>query len=124
LFLKRSLKNAQLVSTQGAAAAFDLLVKGEVQALAGLRQALIDLEPMLPGSRMVDGNFLGVPQAIGVPRGRDSGLRYVRGLVEEAGLGAGRARDREGRREGRVSGAEGAVEPGPDSLRGGRTCGG
>src|SRR6185503_15984552 len=84
LFLKRSLKNAQLVSTQGAAAAFDLLVKGEVQALAGLRQALIDLAPKLPGSRMVDGNFLGVPQAIGVPRGRDAGLRYVRALVEEA----------------------------------------
>src|SRR5688572_2946522 len=84
LFLKRMLRNAELVSTQGGGAAFDLLAKGEVDALAGLRQALIDLEPKLPGSRMVDGNFMGVPQAIGVPRGRDAGLKYVRGLVEEA----------------------------------------
>jgi len=38
----------------------------------------------LPGSRMLDGSFMKVPQAVGVPRGRDAGLAYLRGFVEEA----------------------------------------
>ena len=33
---------------------------------------------------MLDGHFLKVPQAVGVPRGRDAGLGYLRGFVEEA----------------------------------------
>ena len=84
LYLTRNLKSAELVRADSADAAFDLLAKARVDALAGLRQALIGLADKLPGSRMVDGNFMGVPQAIGVPRGRDAGLSYVRGLVEEA----------------------------------------
>lgn len=84
LFLSRSLKHAKLVSAPNANAAFDLLVKGEVDALAGLKQALIGLAEKLPGSRMVDGRFLAVQQSIGVPRGRDAGLQFLRGVVEEA----------------------------------------
>ena len=84
LYLKRSLKAAQLVSTPGADAAFDLLVGGKVDALAGLKQALIGLADRLPGSRMLEGRFMAVQQSIGVPRGRDAGLAYLRGLVEEA----------------------------------------
>jgi polar amino acid transport system substrate-binding protein len=84
LYLKRSLKAAQLVSTPGADAAFELLVGGKVDALAGLKQALIGLADRLPGSRMLEGRFMAVQQSIGVPRGRDAGLAYLRGLVEEA----------------------------------------
>ena len=84
LYLTRNLKAAELVRADSADAAFDLLVKGRVEALAGLRQALIGLVDKLPGSRMVDGNFMGVPQAIGVPKGRDAGLAWLRGVVEEA----------------------------------------
>lgn len=84
LFLSRALKRAQLVSTPGADAAFDLLVQGQVEALAGLRQALIGLVDKLPGSRMLDGQFMVVPQAIGVPKGRDAGLAFVRRMVEDA----------------------------------------
>src|SRR5262249_21977340 len=40
LYLKRSLHRAQLVSTAGADAAFEQLVTGQVDALAGLTQAL------------------------------------------------------------------------------------
>jgi polar amino acid transport system substrate-binding protein len=84
LFLSRALKRAQLVSTPSADAAFDLLVKGQVEALAGLRQALIGLVDRLPGSRMLDGQFMVVPQAIGLPKGRAAGLAFVRQVVEEA----------------------------------------
>ena len=84
LYLTRNLKAAELVRASSHEAAFDLLVKGEVHALAGLKQALIGLVDELPGSRMLDGQFMVVPQAIGVPRGRDAGLAFLRTVVEEA----------------------------------------
>jgi polar amino acid transport system substrate-binding protein len=33
---------------------------------------------------VLDGRFMAVQQAVGVPRGRDAGLAYLRGVVEEA----------------------------------------
>jgi polar amino acid transport system substrate-binding protein len=84
LFLSRSLKHAKLTSAPNADAAFDLLVKGQVDALAGLKQGLIGLAEKLPGSRLLDGKFMGVQQSIGVPKGRDAGLAYLRGVVEDA----------------------------------------
>ena len=84
LYLSRTLTRAQLVRAQDAAAAFDLLVSGKVEALAGLTQALIGLSAKLPGSRLVDGRFMAVQQSVGVPKGRDAGATYLRGFVEEA----------------------------------------
>lgn len=84
LFLSRNLQHAQLVSTQGAEAAFDLLVTGKVDALAGLKQGLLDLLERLPGSRILEGRFMGVQQSIAVPKGRDAGLAYLRRVVEDA----------------------------------------
>ncbi len=84
LFLSRTLKRAKLVNAPNAAAAFDLLAKGQVDALAGLTQGLIGLADKLPGSRLLEGRFMGVQQSIGVPKGRDAGLQYLRGVVEDA----------------------------------------
>jgi polar amino acid transport system substrate-binding protein len=84
LFLSRNLKRAQLVSMQGGDAAFDLLVTGKADALAGLTQGLLGLAAKLPGSRIVEGRFMGVQQSIAVPKGRDAGLAYLRGVVEDA----------------------------------------
>jgi polar amino acid transport system substrate-binding protein len=72
------------VSTAGADAAFDLLATGQVDALAGLTQALHDRLPQLPGSRIVEGRFMGVQQSIAVPKGRDAGLVFLRRVVEDA----------------------------------------
>lgn len=84
LFLSRTLKHARLVSAAGNDAAFELLRTGQVEALAGLTQALHDRLPQLPGSRLVEGRFMGVQQSIALPRGRDAGLAYLRRVVEEA----------------------------------------
>jgi len=84
LFLSRNLKHARLVSTAGADAAFDLLATGQVEAVAGLTQALHDRLAKLPGSRIVDGRFMGVQQSIAVPKGHDAGLAYLRRVVEDA----------------------------------------
>jgi polar amino acid transport system substrate-binding protein len=84
LFLSRNLKRAQLVSTPGAEAAFDLLVTGKVDALAGLKQGLVDLSERLPGSRILGGHFMRVQQSIAVPKGREAGLAYLRRVVDHA----------------------------------------
>jgi polar amino acid transport system substrate-binding protein len=84
LYLSRSLQRARLVRAPTADAAFELLVAGEVEALAGLRQALLGLSPKLPGSRLLEGQFMAVQQAVGMPRGREAGLAYLREFVEDA----------------------------------------
>src|SRR5262249_61472304 len=81
LFLSRNLKRAQLVRAATAQEAFDLLATGKADALAGLTQALIGLVDKLPGARMLDGQFMKVPQAGGAPPGPDGRLAYLRGLV-------------------------------------------
>ena len=68
----------------GKALGTEWVVTGKVDALSGLKQALIGLADKLPGSRMLDGRFMAVQQSIGVPKGRDAGLQYLRGFVEEA----------------------------------------
>ena len=57
---------------------------GKVEALAGLTQGLLALAPRLPGSRLVEGRFMGVQQSIAVPKGKDAGLHYLRHVVEDA----------------------------------------
>jgi polar amino acid transport system substrate-binding protein len=84
LFLSRSLQRANLVRAQDANVAFELLVAGKVEALAGLRQALVPLAEKLRGSRILDGRFMAVQQAVAAPKGRDAGLAYLRAYVEEA----------------------------------------
>jgi polar amino acid transport system substrate-binding protein len=84
LYLGRTLRHAELVRAASAEAAFELLAGGRVDALAGLRQGLVDLAPRLSGARVLDGRFMGVQQAIGVPRARGAALAYLRGFVEEA----------------------------------------
>jgi len=84
LFLSRSLQRAQLVRAPSGDAAVDLFATGKVEVLAGLRQALLPLAEKFPGSRVLGGQFFGVQQAIGVPKGREAGVQYLRGFVEEA----------------------------------------
>ena len=84
LYLGRNLKRAKLVSTPSADAAFQMLTTGQVEALAGLTQFLLGLAPKLPGSRLVEGRFMGVQQSIAVPRGKNAGLAFLRAMVEDA----------------------------------------
>jgi polar amino acid transport system substrate-binding protein len=100
LYLKRNLKHAELVSTVNTDAAVQLLATGKVDALAGLKEGLFGVSAKVPGTRMLDGRFMGVQQSIAVPKGRDAGLAYLRSFVEEAkasGL-VGRAIERTGAR--------------------------
>jgi polar amino acid transport system substrate-binding protein len=83
LFLSRSLQHAQLVRAPDPKAAFELLVAGKVEALAGVKQTLITNAGKLLGSCVLDGRFLAIGQALGIPKGRDAGSIYLRVFIED-----------------------------------------
>lgn len=84
LFLSRTLKHAKLVRAQGIEGSYQLFVKDNLEALAGLKPRLASDAEKLPGSRVLDGQVTGVRQAIGTPRAREAGARYLREFVDDA----------------------------------------
>ena len=98
LFLTRNLKRARLMRTPGADASVALFTAEKMDALAGLKPALLAAAEKIPGSRVMDGRFTVVQQAVGAPKGRDAGARYLREFVEDvkaSGL-VGRAIEKNG----------------------------
>jgi polar amino acid transport system substrate-binding protein len=83
LFLSRSSQHAQLVHAPSPKAAFELLVSGKVEALAGVKQTLVADAEKLPGSRVLGGRFMAIYQALGIPKGHDAGAEYLREFIED-----------------------------------------
>ncbi len=84
LFLTRNLEHAELVRAQGVSGAAELFVAEKLDALAGLRPALILEADKLAGARVLDGRFTAIQQAVGTSRGNDAGAAFLREFVEEA----------------------------------------
>ena len=92
LYLTRNLKNAELVRAQGVPGAVELFKTGDYDALAALRPALTAEIDELPGTRILDGKFTAVQQAIGIARNKPEAAAFLAAFVEEAkasGLVAG-----------------------------------
>ena len=83
LYLSRALKHAELVRSDGLDASFDRFVADKLDALAGLRPRLILDVGKVPGASILDGRFTAIQQAIGTPKGRATGARYLREFVAE-----------------------------------------
>ncbi len=83
LYLTRTLKNAELVRTQGIDASFKLFVDEKLDALSGLKPRLLADAQKLPGSRLLDGRFTAIQQSIGTPKGRDKAAAYLREFAED-----------------------------------------
>ena len=83
LYLSRTIKHAKLMRTQGIDASYDLFVADKLEALAGLKPRLMSDVQKLPGSRMLDGQFTAVQQAVGTARAREAGAAYLRAFVED-----------------------------------------
>jgi polar amino acid transport system substrate-binding protein len=78
------LQRAELVRTDGEAAAADLLRTGRAHARAAARLALLEEAAMLHGSRVLDDGFGAISFAALVPKGHPGRLAYVGEFVEEA----------------------------------------
>jgi polar amino acid transport system substrate-binding protein len=83
LYLTRTLKRAQIVRAPTSPAAIELFVTDRLEAAAGVKQPLVQYAKTNPSVRVMDGRFMAIEQAIGTPRGREAGARYLRQFVEE-----------------------------------------
>jgi polar amino acid transport system substrate-binding protein len=83
LFLSRNIKDAELVRAPDPNAAFELIVGAKVDVVAGVRQHLAANAGKLPGSRVLDGRFMAIQQALAIPKGREEGAKYLREFIED-----------------------------------------
>jgi len=83
LFLTRNLQHAELVRIPTTHGSADVFAAGKVDVLAGVRQRVDEASRNVPGSRLLDGRFMVIRQAVAVPKGHAAGLQYVREFVED-----------------------------------------
>jgi len=83
LFLSRELKHAQLVRAENTPKSFELMLEQKLDAVAAVRTALVTAAKRIPGSHVLSGHFMTIPQAAGVPKGRPAAARYVSEFIEE-----------------------------------------
>jgi len=83
LYLTRTLKHARLVRAPTSAGAIELFQREQLEAVAGVKQPLVQLAKRDPRMRVMDGRFMAIEQAMGTPRGREGAATYLRPFVEE-----------------------------------------
>jgi polar amino acid transport system substrate-binding protein len=85
LYLTRTIKNATLVraTAGGGREMIDLFVNDQLEVAAGVRQPLVAYAATHSNVRVMDGRFMEIRQAIGTPKGRMAGARYLAAFVED-----------------------------------------
>jgi len=85
LWLDRNIVDAELVHAESHDESLEVFVSDRLEVLAGLRPRLLDDAERVAGSRLLDGRFTSVQQAIGIHRNRGAaGLSYLEGFVRWA----------------------------------------
>ncbi|MBC7647987.1 MAG: ABC transporter substrate-binding protein [Vitreoscilla sp.] len=83
LYLSREVKAAILHRAPTSPAVVDFFLAQKLEVAAGVKQQLQLDAKRLPGLRMLDGRFMVIQQAMGLPKGREAAARYVTAFVEE-----------------------------------------
>jgi polar amino acid transport system substrate-binding protein len=83
MYLRRTLKFATLHRALGLKATTELFVRESLEALAGLRPALLADQKNISGSRVLPGRFTAIQQAIGTPIARLHGAAWLEAMVGE-----------------------------------------
>lgn len=83
LYLTRTLKRAQIIRVPTSPAAVEVFVRDKLEAAAGVKQPLVEFAKANPQVRVMDGYFMVIEQAMGTPKNREAGARYLREFVEE-----------------------------------------
>lgn len=84
LYLTRELKNAQIVREPNAAGVVAAFLAQKLEVAAGIKQALETSAQQLPNLRLLDGHFMVIEQAMGVPkRYGEEAAAFVSAFVQE-----------------------------------------
>ena len=85
LYLSRTLRHAELVRAPTSPEVADFFVREHLDVAAGVRQQLEADAKRLPGLRLLDGRFMVIEQAMGVPKMRGATAAvFLAAFVEEA----------------------------------------
>ena len=83
LYLSRELKHATIVRAPTSTAVTDVFIAQKLDVAAGVKQQLEADARRIPGLRVLDGRFMVINQAMGTPRGRAAGAKYLTDFVED-----------------------------------------
>ncbi|HEX2656570.1 MAG TPA: ABC transporter substrate-binding protein [Xanthobacteraceae bacterium] len=83
LFLTRALKQAKLVREPSGNEALAMFMRDKLEAAAGVKQPIVAFAKEHPDTRVIEGRFMVIDQAMGTPKGRPAGLRYLKQYIEE-----------------------------------------
>jgi polar amino acid transport system substrate-binding protein len=102
LYLTRTLKKAKVVMQPTGPEACELFLRDKLEVAAGVKQPMTLFAKENPETtRLIPGRFMAIEQAMGMPKGRDAGVRTLREFVEEmkASGFVGKALERSGQNE-------------------------
>ena len=83
LYLSRTIMQAEIVRAPTGNEAIAMFLRDKLDVLAGVKSPLLKFAKTRPDMRVMDGRFMVIEQAMGVPKGRDAGARYLRAMIEE-----------------------------------------
>lgn len=83
LYLTRTIKNATLLRAPTGPAAMEMFVRDKLDAAGGVRQPLVEFAAADPSLRVMDGRFMAIQQAMGMPKGRSLAHAYLKTFIEE-----------------------------------------
>jgi polar amino acid transport system substrate-binding protein len=83
LYLSRTIKSAALVRAPTGPQAMTMFMRDALEACGGVKQPLVEFAAQNPGVRVMDGRFMAIQQAMGMPKGRSKAHEYLKGFVEE-----------------------------------------
>ena len=83
LYLTRTLRNATLVRTGSFDESISEFNAGRIDAVAGLKPALLDSMARLPDGRMLEGKFMTIHHGLGTPRERTAAAEYLKAFVAD-----------------------------------------
>jgi len=83
LWLQRNLKHATLVHAESLQASNELFLSEKLDALAGLKTGLVSFSKKVPGSRVLNGQFTGIQQAIATKKSNLEAIEFLNTCVED-----------------------------------------
>ena len=82
-WLQRNLKHATLVHADSLQGSNELFLSEKLDALAGLKTGLVTFSKKVPGSRVLDGQFTGIQQAVATDKSNLEAVEFLSTCVEE-----------------------------------------
>jgi polar amino acid transport system substrate-binding protein len=81
---QRTAPKATFATVPGVDAAVAAMKAGDIDCIALSRESLSGLTAKIPGSRILEGEFLNASTAVAVPKGKPEALAYVSQFIEQA----------------------------------------